>query len=242
VAVSLYTTKKAILTPRTLYMRRKERDFDEVARTIFELHYYRRPVYDFTSATMHNRDILVDFELDEQSVVLDVGAYIGDWAEKLEERYHPAAIHCFEPAPGGVDQIHARHDANPRVHIHPYGLGGRDETAQLALAGPGSSIYTEDTPFGLVDVEIRDVATVLDELGLDEIDLLKVNIEGGEYDLFDRLIDAGWLERTRLVLIQFHEWHPHAYKRRRRIRRALRAQHEEVWNYSWVWELWRRTT
>jgi FkbM family methyltransferase len=238
--ISLYRLKKAVLTPRTMYMRRKERDMSEVGRMIFELNYYRRRVYDFMGATMANPEILVDFELDEQGTVLDVGAYVGDWAEKVENRYHPAAIHCFEPAPGGLDQIRRRHADNDRVHIHPYGLGDRDQTASLALAGPGSSIYTDETPFGLVDVDIRDVAEVLDELGIDDADLLKVNIEGGEYDLFDRLIEIDALPRFRLVLIQFHEWHPNAYARRRRIRRALRKSHEEVWGYSWVWELWRR--
>jgi hypothetical protein len=67
-----------------------------------------------------------------------------------------------------------------------------------------------------------------------------VNIEGGEYDLFDRLIDIGWLPRVRSVLVQFHEWHPQAYRRRRAIRRALRRSHDEAWNYPFVWELWRR--
>jgi hypothetical protein len=89
-------------------------------------------------------------------------------------------------------------------------------------------------------VQIRDVVAAFEKLGLEEIDLLKVNIEGGEYDLFDRLTSADWLRRIRFVSVQFHEWHPHAYRRRRAVRRALRRQHVECWNYAWVWELWRR--
>jgi hypothetical protein len=90
-------------------------------------------------------------------------------------------------------------------------------------------------------VQIRDVVGVLDELGIREVDLLKVNIEGGEYDLFDRLIETDWLRSVRLVSVQFHEWHPKAYRRRRAIRRALARSHTEVWCYSWVWEYWSRT-
>ena len=81
---------------------------------------------------------------------------------------------------------------------------------------------------------------MLDELGIEQIDLMKVNIEGGEYDLIDRLDTAGWLPRIALVSVQFHEWHPHAYRRRRAARRALPRHHVECWNYPWVWELWRR--
>jgi FkbM family methyltransferase len=237
--LTLYQMKKTLLAPRTAYMRRKERDMDGIARTMFELHYYRKPLYDFTAATMANRDILVDVDIDRTSMVLDVGAFNGDWSQKIWDRYQPT-IHGFEPAPSGHQSMAKRFYGNERVQAHDYGLGAGDTTAALALRGPGSSIYDEPGRFGAVDVRIRDVVEVLDELGLKEIDLLKVNIEGGEYDLIDRLEESGWLPHIRLLLVQFHEWHPKAYRRRRQNRRAFSRDHEEVWNYPWVWEYWRR--
>jgi hypothetical protein len=127
------------------------------------------------------------------------------------------------------------------VHLHRYGLGARDATARLAIAGPGSTIYASTSPMGsFEEISIRDVAHVLDELGVDEIDLLKVNIEGGEFDLFDRLVETGWIQRVRQTMIQFHEFHPNAYLRRHKVRRALRRTHREVWDYPWVWEFWVR--
>jgi FkbM family methyltransferase len=237
--VSLYTLKKKLLTPRTAYLRRKEKDMDDLARTMFELHYYRKPVYGFMEATIANPDILVDVDIDRQSVVVDVGAYTGDWAQKIWDRYKPT-IYAFEPAPFGYKSTAERFFGNERVQAYDYGLGGSNLTASLALKGPGSSIYDEPVFFGSTDIQIRDVGEAFDEVGLEQIDLLKVNIEGGEYDLFDRLEKTGWLSRTRLILVQFHEWHPKAYSRRRRNRRAFRANHDEVWNYSWVWEYWRR--
>jgi len=237
---SLYELKKWVLTPRTRRKRRQEADMDERARTMFELHYYRRQMYDFLGATMANPDILVDVDLDEHSVVLDVGAFVGHWADKIDKRYG-SRIYAFEPAAAGVEKMRALFADRPNVEVFDYGLGNQNLNVELALAGPGSSIYAESAPWGFADVEIRDIVEVLDELGLDHIDLLKVNIEGGEFDLFDRLIDADWMPRIDQVLIQFHEWHPRAYLRRWKIRRVLRRSHDEVWDYSWVWEYWRRT-
>ena len=89
---------------------------------------------------------------------------------------------------------------------------------------------------------MRDIPRVLDELGLDRIDLMKINIEGGEYDLLERMAEADLIRRVRYFLIQFHEWYGNANVRRWRIRRQLRASHTEVWNYPWMFELGARRT
>jgi FkbM family methyltransferase len=222
-------------------MRRvKERGMDPRARKMFDDNYYRKPLYAFTGATMRNRDILVDADLDADSVVLDVGAYVGNWSEKVSDRYG-CTIHAYEPASAAVRRASKRLSDRDKVHLHQYGLGASDQRARLAMAGPGSSVHTETSPMGSYeDITIRDVSAVLAELGLEEIDLLKVNIEGGEFDLFDRLVETGWMPKVRQTMIQFHEFHPNAYWRRFVVRRALRRTHTEVWDYPWVWEFWAR--
>lgn len=241
--LSLFSAKKAVLSPRTLYMRRvKERDMDPRVRKMFDDNYYRKPLYAFTAATMQNRDILIDADLDADSLVLDVGAFVGDWSEKVADRYG-CTVHGFEPATGAFEIAETKLAGRRNVHLHNYGLGGNDRSARLALAGPGSTIYTDSSPMGrFEDIEIRDVAGVLDELGIDHIDLLKVNIEGGEFDLLDRLVETGWMPKISQTMVQFHEFHANAYWRRFTARRALRRTHTEVWNYPWVWEYWRVAT
>jgi FkbM family methyltransferase len=237
VALSLYQLKRFALTPRTRLRRRRARDLRPHGRALYEQHYYRMPLYDFMAASARNPDLLVDVPIDEDSVVLDVGAFRGEWSERVWQRNRPT-IHAFEPSPGAHQRAADAFAGNAKVHVHPFGLGGADSVLPLTLDGPGSSVFGGGSAFGRVEVQIRDVIGVLDELGIDAIDLLKINIEGGEYDLLDRLDEAGWLPRIRLLLIQFHEWHPDAYRRRRRNRRALARDHHEVWGYSWCWELW----
>jgi FkbM family methyltransferase len=236
--VSLYTIKRSLLKPRTAHMRRRERKLDQRGRSLLEVHYYRRSIYDFIAATVAKPDLLFDVDVDEHSVVLDVGAHDGQWSEEISRR-HGSTIYAFEPDPTSFSRLVARLVDHANVVPLQYGLGGVDMTATMALDGPGSSIYARDGRFGTAQVQIRDVTTVLDELGIEQVDLLKINIEGGEYDLLDRLIEAAWMPRIRQVSVQFHEWHPNAYSRRRSIRRAFRRHHEEVWNYPWVWEYWR---
>lgn len=240
VPITLYTIKRALLAPRTAWMRRRERkDLDQFERSMLELHYYSRAMSDMRRAMERQPDLLFEADLDARSVVFDVGAYQGEWSATIAQRYG-SRIYAFEPDPTSFPPLVARLGDRPDVVLREYGLGGADQTVELALAGLGSSIYPVEAPHGTCRIVLRDVVAVLAELGVERIDLLKINIEGGEYDLLDRLIAAGWVPRIRQIMVQFHEWHPKAYRRRRAIRRALGRSHREVWCYPWIWELWRR--
>jgi hypothetical protein len=113
------------------------------------------------------------------------------------------------------------------------------------VGGPGSSIYSDPhsgRAFESVEIELQDVADVLDAMDVDCIDLIKINIEGGEYELLDRLHETGWLRRIDMIIVQFHEFAPDAYRSRRRNRRQLAETHRCTWNYRWVYERWDRST
>lgn len=177
-------------------------------------------------------------DLDASSTVVDVGAYTGAGAAQMHDLYG-CRVFAFEPNPTPFALLEQRFADHPEVVTLPYGLGAADEDLSLELAGPGSSLHGTISGEGhSVAVHIRDVVSALDELGLERIDLMKINIEGAEYDLLDRLGADGGFARVRYLLVQFHEWHPGAHRRRRAIRRVLRRSHDMVWDYSWIWELW----
>lgn len=236
---SYLDAKKAVLSPWTAYQRRRRDDPEGFVRSMLELHYYRPTILSFLQVAGETPDLLERCDVAPGEAVLDVGAYRGEWASAIAERYD-AEVYAFEPVPGAYRHLARRAEAQPRIHPFEVGLGDHDHDATFAMDGPGSAASEAAGAFGNRTVRLRDVATVLDELGLDEVAWLKVNIEGGEYDLFDRLLATGWLHRVRVVSVQFHEWLPKAHRRRLAIRRGLRATHEEVWNYPWVWEVWRR--
>lgn len=200
----------------------------------------------FFLATADNPDILIDVELPEGAVVLDVGAYIGEWSERVLQRADARGprdlrVHAFEPEPSSVKQLRKGIGQDPRVQLHPFGLGGHDRLELLTIDGPGSSVYGDPaTPgvLGATEVELRDADAVLSSQAVDRIDLVKINIEGGEYELLDRLHDAGWLGRMGTVIVQFHEFAPDAYRARRRNRRWLAETHRCTWSYTWVYERW----
>jgi hypothetical protein len=79
---------------------------------------------------------------------------------------------------------------------------------------------------------------VMAEHGIERIDLLKVNIEGGEYELLEHLIATGDIRKVRKLQVQFHDFVPDAIPRRARILQGLAQTHAQHWNFHFVWEEW----
>lgn len=213
---------------------------------MFEAHDYRPSLREFVLATREQPDILIDVDLPDGAVVLDVGAYIGEWSERILQRAdagerRDVVIHAFEPESHAFARLRRGVGQDPRVHVHEFGLAGRDRAEQLAIGGPGSSVFVDSATEGFMGelhIALRDVHEVLAELAVDRIDLVKINIEGGEFELLDRLHATGWLARTGPLIVQFHEFGPDAYRGRRRNRAQLAETHRCTWEYPWVYERW----
>lgn len=239
---SAYDLKRFLSYPRTVYMRQREKEKAGFIKSALELHYYRPGFYQFIKATMEKPDILHDIDIDPNSIVLDVGAFTGEWAAKIASRYG-STIYAFEPNPLSYASLEVKRGFFPALLPQPYGLGASSEVASISLRGLGSSIYPNPRENGNSErqqVRIVAIDQAWRELRLSEVDLMKINIEGAEFPLLEKMIECELLPKVKCFMIQFHEWHPGAYRRRRRIRKALGKTHNLDWDYHFVWERWTR--
>lgn len=173
--------------------------------------------------------------LGPDSVVLDVGGFEGNWAAAIHERYG-SRIHVFEPHPAFAAAITRRFAGNGAITVHDYAIGSTAGTLSLSDDGDASSSFRKAGK--TVEGQIRPVAEVLTPASFPVIDLAKVNIEGGEYDLLPALAEAGVLPRLRMLQVQFHLFSPEDIARRDAIRATLAKTHRCDWSYDFVWEQW----
>ena len=146
----------------------------------------------------------LSYDLGPGSLVLDVGGFRGDWAAAIVERYDPH-VHVFEPAAEFFAVLRDRFSANPKVRCHPFGLLDATETRPFVVDGDGSTLYPGPTITAVpTQASFVDAVEFFDREGIDAVDLMKLNIEGGEYPLLRRLIDAHLLDRIGDLHIQFH--------------------------------------
>lgn len=226
------------MAPLIWYRRRQHPDLPPENRRHFEMHGYSDAAVQFFAAGAIDKRYIHRADLDEDSIIFDVGAAYGKGAQELFNLYG-ATVYAFEPQPLAFEKLRERFVDNPKVHALPYGLGSEDALVPMELAGMASTLRTDGKKrFKTVDIQIRDIAAVVDELGIEQIDLIKINIEGGEFDLLPRILESGLADRTRYFLIQFHEWYRGAHRGRWHFRRAIQRTHSQVWNHDWIFELW----
>ena len=151
--------------------------------------------------------LLIEQALPQARVVVDVGANVGDWAA-LASRAMPrdARMVCFEPSDNAADRLAERFRHEPRVEIVRTAVAdapGRRSFFQEPDAGETSSLARENTS-GSAEQRVVDVTTIdaeAERLGIDRVDMLKVDCEGFDLAVLrgaERLLGAG-----RIGLIQF---------------------------------------
>jgi FkbM family methyltransferase len=187
-----------------------------------------------------DRKLRLGYDLGLESVVFDVGGYKGDFAAEIRTRFG-SRVWLFEPVSRLHRECQARFTDDTSVVSLPFGLGDQEQELEMHDDADASGAFNPASVGRPVEkVRLRAFADFLAETGLPKVDLLKINIEGGEFPLLDHLIDSGRIKDVGYIQVQFHDFYPEAKPRRERIRRLLSKTHVEQWNFPFIWESWKR--
>jgi FkbM family methyltransferase len=179
----------------------------------------------------------LDYPLNADSVVFDVGGFKGDFSAAILGKFN-CNIFIFEPVRDFYGACATRFATDARVACFNFGLGDSDGDFGMINTGDASSICLGPSPCSDL-VKVRRFETVFSELLITRIDLLKINIEGGEFPLLDHIIASGLILHVNHIQVQFHDFVPLAEHLRMNVRRLLSETHEEVWCFPFIWESWR---
>lgn len=177
----------------------------------------------------------LNYPLAQNSIVFDCGGYLGEWSSVINSRYHPS-IYIFEPVQSFFEHINKQFRGQPNIRIFQFGLHNRSEAAQIRINKNSSSIFSiTGTPETINLVDIKDFIL---HHHITRVNLMKINIEGGEYDLLERIIETGIIHNIDNLQIQFHKFVPNAEERRNSIRENLGLTHRLTYDYKFIWENW----
>ena len=176
-------------------------------------------------------DQLLNIDLTPDSLVVVLGSFTGLTAHIIYAA-HGCKLICFDPQ---MDANRKLRERVPSAKVFDFALGNRTGTFEMwGVGNAGASFHKKSRPYSQM-VEVRDVKDSLNDL---DIDLLFLNIEGGEYEVFDRLYETSIIKNIRRIMIQFHilDDQPRylAYRDR------LNEDYSIIWSMGSTWTLFER--
>ena len=115
------------------------------------------------------------------------------FSEAILNNFTDPQIFAFDPTPKSIDFVR-NHELSKRDNFHffPYGLSEKDGKSKFFLPKndnyvSGSKEYYSGLKTEAIDVEMRCLNTLFKINKHDHIDLLKIDIEGSEFDVINSL-------------------------------------------------------
>lgn len=180
----------------------KRRPFDAVDRSGIRLRLNPRCGDSFTFFEILIRgDYLKDgIAVGPGDTVFDVGSNFGAFAIVASRAVGPSGrVLAFEPSPEAFQRLSENLERNhcENVEAHPFAIGGQSGTAELFEHEKSAynSLFSDLdgkklVPKSVHNVPVKTLEQVLDERGLDRVDLLKLDCEGAEYGILETLTPA----------------------------------------------------
>ena len=179
--------------------------------------------------------LLLDYDLDDQSIFFELGGYNGTYSKKIIEKFNPQT-YIFEPSRKYYDLLTEQFNY-PNVKIYNFGLADKNEIAYLKYDNDASYITNYQSKY-TEKIELRKLSEFIHNEKIRSINLININIEGSEYEVLEDIINSKIISIVDNIQIQYHRSVKSYRKKRRQINNKLLRTHQRLWNYDYIWESW----
>ncbi len=177
-------------------------------------------------------------------IAIDCGANVGKVTERMARR--GVRVIAFEPNPHAFKVLQKKFEGNAAVECRNQAVAAEAGTFKLFLHqqsgedpvhwSTGSSLLgfkKNVNPDQFVEVEVVDLCKLLETLP-GSVQILKIDIEGAEVDLLNKLIDKGIHKKVGKILVETHERIPELAQPTQKLRD--RISNEKIDNIDLGWE------
>ena len=149
-----------------------------------------------------------DIRLSDPKIIVDAGANIGTSSMFFAERFPEARIFALEPENENFRLLKMNTDRYPNVIPIQAALWKEDgvRPIQDRLTGPWG--YTISEVPGKTHPTEQKIASItmetfMKKYDIETIDLLKMDIEGAEKEIFEN--SEGWIDRVKVITVELHD-------------------------------------
>ena len=140
-------------------------------------------------------------EYNQNPVLFDVGANMGDWTAEAIMCDPACEIHSFELVPEHFEKLQARFKAHDNLHLVPFGLSDKKSDVKIFLNGGSSmsslyeSLRNDDGGYSQGHIITGD--SYVKDKGIEKINYLKLDVEGSEFTAlkgFSKSVEKGIID------------------------------------------------
>ena len=178
----------------------------------------------------------INYNLNQNSSIMDLGGYTGVWAQQMIEKYSPN-VYIIEPVPKFYNFMVSKFENNSKVKILNVGVATENREGKILVNQDASSSNLKNGEE--IDVKFQTIEQIFKQFNIENIDLIQINIEGDEYSLLERMIQTKFINRFKNIQIQFHLGIENDLLRREKIHKEFILNNFiNKFNYPFVWECW----
>lgn len=177
-----------------------------------------------------------DYQLSENSVVIDGGGYNGDFSKKIFDLYK-CNIFIFEPYEFYYSKLKKFFKNNNKISVFSEALSNENKNVYIVKSGDETFISNSNKDNNSI-VKSISIISFINQNNLKKIDLLKLNVEGAEYSILEDILNSDLQKRFVNLQIQFHRSFENK-NRYNQIKNKLEKKYKLIWRYPWIWESWK---
>ena len=148
------------------------------------------------------------FEIEPNSIVLDIGAHVGAFAASAARSAPGVTVYAFEPSPDNFALLSSNMALNSlsNVRLAQCAVTGCGGVRQLHVADSPSECSLHIKKPGAVQIPVSSItlAEIVEQNTIESIDLLKMDCEGAEYEILEAAASQHALRYVRRVAMEAH--------------------------------------
>jgi FkbM family methyltransferase len=158
-------------------------------------------------------DIVMNSEYDWDTpkmprAIVDAGANIGMASIFFANKYPDARIIAIEPEPSNFEMLKKNTSHYPNILAVHGALWNENKTLSISDPGEGEwGFQTSDRESRATEkgINVRGITLdkLMDECGIDYIDVLKIDIEGSEKEVFENSVR--WIDKVGMIAVELHD-------------------------------------
>ena len=151
----------------------------------------------------------VRIPIGEGDIVVDMGAHIGAFAVRAARLAHHGQVYAYEASAKNYALLTENRQLNGLKNLHIENCAVSDRCGVMPLYTPaGNSILgslLQETSSFKEMVQAKTFSAIIAEHALEQIDFLKVDVEGSEFDILFDCSDET-LAKIRHLVIEYHDF------------------------------------